>query len=111
MKPVEIIVLGFSQGACLALEYAARNPLQYGGIIALSGALITLEHNGEMKNTPVFIGCSDDDPHIPLERVLMTTKAFEKMKAHVTKKIYHKEGHRINEDEIAAIKKIIKETK
>lgn len=108
LKNEEIIILGFSQGACLSLEYAARNPERYGGIIALSGGLITLKHNGNMKGTPVFLGCSDIDPFIPLKRINESTDVFEKLGAKVTKKIYEGFEHSVNEDEIRFVQELVK---
>ncbi len=103
--PKERIVLaGFSQGACLSLEFAARNPARYGGVVALSGGVIgpELDHGrykGDMAKTPVFLGCSDYDHHIPEERVHETADLLEQLGARVTKKIYTGLGHTINEDE------------
>lgn len=104
----KIVLLGFSQGACLALEYAARNPRRYGGVIAFSGGLIgetgiplTYPDGTDLQQTPVFIGCSDVDMHITLHRVEESATALEKMNAHVTKRIYPGMGHIINEDEVA----------
>jgi phospholipase/carboxylesterase len=103
-----VLVLGFSQGACLASEYVARNPRRYGGLAALSGGLIgpdvdPAEYDGSVEGTPVFLGCSDEDPHIPLERVHETTEAFERLDGDVTERIYEGMGHGINEDEIAFV--------
>lgn len=99
----KIVLLGFSQGACLATEYAVRNPERYGGVIAFSGGLIGKEipeHEGDLEGTPVFIGCSDRDPHIPLERVNETAEVFERLNADVDKRIYEGMGHKINEEEL-----------
>jgi predicted esterase len=101
----KIILFGFSQGACLALEFAARNPERYGGVVGLSGALIgqtitDAEYSGNLDHTPVFFGCSDTDPHIPLERVLHSTEIFIKLDGQVEKRIYKNMAHTINEDEI-----------
>lgn len=101
-----MVLLGFSQGACLTSEYAARHPDCYGGVIAFSGGLIGEEidpddYSGTLEETPVFLGCSDRDPHIPLERVEETEQVFRRLKADVTKKIYKGMGHTVNEDEIA----------
>lgn len=109
----QIYLLGFSQGACLSLEYAARNPRKYGGIFALSGGLIgeVLNQNnysGNFEGTEVFLGCSDVDPHIPLERVNQTEEIFKKLGANVTKRIYKGMAHTVNQDEIEFIKSSIK---
>lgn len=106
--PEKVILLGFSQGACLALEYAARNPRRYGGVVGLSGGVIgpmgmQFAYDGSLEGTPVFLGCSDQDSHIPLQRVHETAAAFEGLGAAVDKRIYPDMGHTINADEIAAI--------
>lgn len=101
-----IILLGFSQGACLASEFAVRNATRFGGVIAYSGGLIgppgtTWERDGTFDGTPVFLGCSDVDAHVPLERVNESADVFERMGARVTKRIYPGMGHLVNEDELA----------
>lgn len=111
----KIILLGFSQGACLATEFAARHPQRFGGIVVLSGGLIGPEINpenytGSLENTPVFLGCSDRDPHIPKERVDETAAVFESLGANVTKKIYKGMGHTVNQDEIEFIRKMMVKT-
>lgn len=105
IPPERIALLGFSQGACLALEYAARHPRRYGGVIAFSGALIGAEtelsgYPDSLEGTPVFLGCSDVDEHIPLERVTRTTGILQSLGADVTERIYPRMGHTINSDEI-----------
>ena len=106
------ILLGFSQGACLVTEFAARHPGLYGGVIGLSGGLIGPEidpenYTGDMKQTPVFLGCSNVDPHIPKERVDETESVFKDLKADTDKRIYQGMGHTVNEDEIKAIRDIM----
>lgn len=101
----QVLVLGFSQGACLASEYVARNPRRYGGVVAFSGGLIgeTIdpdEYAGDLDGTPYFAGCSDVDPHIPVERVHTTAEVFEQLNADVEKRIYRGMGHGVNEEEI-----------
>jgi phospholipase/carboxylesterase len=108
----KIILLGFSQGACLASEFIARHPAKYGGLIALSGGLIgdsvsSENYSGSLENTPVFMGCSDVDPHIPVERVHESAEILEGLYGSVTKKIYPGMGHTVIEDEISEIKKIV----
>lgn len=104
--PIErVMVLGFSQGACLASEYVARNPRRYGRLAVLSGGLIgeTVDpddYEGDLERTPVFLGCSDVDPHIPEERVHESAEIFEQLNADVTKRLYEDMGHGINQDEI-----------
>ena len=107
-----LVLLGFSQGACLALEYAARHARQYGGIVGLSGGLIgpkgTLWHGvGGLAGAPVFLGCSDMDPHIPLERVHETTRVLSALGGSVTERIYPGMGHGVNEDEIKQIRGLL----
>ncbi len=101
----KIIVGGFSQGACLASEFVARHARRYGGLLVFSGGLIgppgTPRHyEGTLGGMPVFIGCSDVDPHIPIERVAETDDTLTNLGASVTKKIYPNMGHTINQDEI-----------
>lgn len=108
----KIILAGFSQGACLSLEFTARNPARYGGVVALSGGVIGPEveqdrYNGDMDRTPVFLGCSDYDHHIPEKRVHETADLFERLGARVTKKIYPGLGHTINEDELDHFRKVL----
>ena len=108
-----IFLLGFSQGACLALEYAARHPQRYGGIIGLSGGLIgpqisPEDYSGSLKQTPVFLGCSDVDPHIPRERVEESATIFRKLVGQVTLRLYPGMGHTVNQDEIDIIQQIVR---
>ncbi len=107
-----VAFLGFSQGACLALEYVARNAKRYGGVIALSGGLIGPDaaewrHTGSLAGTPVLIGCSDVDPHIPLRRVQDTAVALRAMGANVDERIYPGMGHTVNDDEITAAQALL----
>lgn len=100
-----ILLGGFSQGACLVSEYAVRHPKKYGGLLVFSGGVVgplgmERTYEGSLENTPVFIGCSDKDFHIPLERVNETADVFELMGAKVNKKIYPDMGHTIIKDEI-----------
>ncbi|HKL88887.1 MAG TPA: alpha/beta fold hydrolase [Salinibacter sp.] len=109
----QIVLLGFSQGACLATEYAARHPQRYGGVVGLSGGLIgpedtTFDYDGTLDGTPVFLGCSDQDPYIPLERVEETAEVFRHLGAKVTKRIYESMGHTTNEDELAHVRTLLK---
>ena len=103
-----IILPGFSQGACLAIEYSARNPRTYGGIACLSGGLIGPDgtprnYPGNLGNTPVFLGCSDVDPHVPAIRVRESAAIMTEMGASVTLRLYAGMGHLVNDDEIAAV--------
>lgn len=107
-----ILILGFSQGACLSLEFAARHPRRYGGIAALSGGLIgqrlRKDYQGDLQATPVFLGCSDVDSHIPKARVDESAVVMETLKATVTKRIYPNMGHTINADEIRYVRDMIR---
>lgn len=107
-----IMLLGFSQGACLALEYAARNPAHYWGVVGLSGGVIGADseltgYQGDMAQTPVFLGCSNIDMHIPVERVYRTVAIFNQLNAEVTTRIYPNFGHAINMDEIENIQAML----
>lgn len=109
-----VYLLGFSQGACLASEFVARHPAKYGGLIALSGGMIGVgdavnseNYEGDLQGTPIFMGCSDVDPHIPKERVNESEKIFRKLNASVTKKLYPGMGHLVNEDEIKHINALL----
>lgn len=105
----KIILLGFSQGACLATEFSARHPQKLGGVVALSGGLIgpainQKDYSGSMEQTPVFIGCSDNDPHVPQRRIDETEAVFEKLNADVNKQIYKGMGHTIIDEEIKQVR-------
>lgn len=107
-----IYFLGFSQGACLMLEYMARNATRYGGAAALTGGLIgdTINadnYHGDFAGTPVFIGTSDPDPHVPVQRVHATTTIFKNKNAAVIEKVYANMGHTINQDELDNVNKIL----
>lgn len=107
--------LGFSQGACLTLEFAARHAARYGSVTAFTGGLIGEKINrqnytGNFNETPVFIGCSDRDMHVPVERVYASTNILTEMGAKVIEKIYPGMGHTINEDEISIVNSILNET-
>ena len=109
-----IILLGFSQGACLASEYAVRHAARLGGVVALSGGLIgppgtIWNYPGSFDETPVFLGCSDTDPHIPKARVHESSAVFTRMGARVTERIYPGMGHQINEDELHAVRDLMTE--
>jgi predicted esterase len=108
----KIILAGFSQGACLSSEYVARNPGRYGGLLAFSGGVIgpldmKRTDSGDLQLTPVFIGCSDIDPHIPLRRVEQTAELLTNLNAQVNKQIYPNMPHTIIQDEIDQAMKVI----
>lgn len=113
IPPERIVLLGFSQGACLALEFAARNARRYGGVVGLSGGLIgpagtPRNYAGSLEGTPVFLGCSDVDSHIPLARVRESTEVLRKLGGDVTEKIYPGMGHTIVQNEIDHIDKLLR---
>ncbi len=108
----QVFLIGFSQGACLASEYVARHPMEYGGLAALSGGLIGEhieedDYSGDLEQTPIFLGCSDQDPHIPQQRVHETAAVFEQLNGHVTTRLYEGLGHGINTDEIEHISRML----
>lgn len=112
VRQENIYFSGFSQGACLALEFVARNAAKYGGIAAFTGGLIgdriySENYQGDFDGTPVFIGTSDPDPHVPVERVHATTAILKNMNAIVVEKIYPGMGHTIIQDEIESADKVV----
>jgi predicted esterase len=109
----KIVLLGFSQGACLSLEFAARNPRRYGAVVGLSGALIgppgsPHKPDGSLGGTPVYLGCSDRDAHIPLASVEESAVIFGRLGAHVTKSIFPGMGHTVNAEELAVVQGIVR---
>lgn len=109
----KIVLLGFSQGACLALEYAARHARRWGGVAALSGGLIgpdgtPRDYGGTLAGTPVFLGCSDIDAHIPLERVHASAEVLSKLGGDVTERIYPGAGHTVVEDEVRHVQRMLR---
>jgi phospholipase/carboxylesterase len=107
-----IYFLGFSQGACLTMEFVTRNATNYGGVVAFTGGLIgdkiyRENYKGDFKNTPVFIGSSNPDPHVPVERVHATTNILKEMNAVVTEKIYNNMGHTVTQDELDNANKLV----
>jgi predicted esterase len=107
-----IILLGFSQGACLSSEFAVRNAGRFGGVVVLSGGLIgppgtAWNYPGSFEGTPVFLGCSDVDGHIPKARVDESAAVFSAMGATVTERIYPGMGHQVNEDELAVVREMM----
>lgn len=112
IPPEKTMLLGFSQGACLSLEYAARHARHYGGIAGLSGGLIgpdgtPRDYPGSFDGTPVFLGCSDVDSHIPVDRVHETAQVLKKMGADVDVRLYAGMGHTVNDDEVTAVKEMM----
>jgi phospholipase/carboxylesterase len=107
-----IVLMGFSQGGCLALEYGARNARRYGGLVGLSAGLIGPQgtprnYAGTLAGTPAFLGCSDIDGHIPEWRVHESTEVLRGLGAEVTERIYPGMGHTINDDEIGHVRRLL----
>jgi predicted esterase len=107
VPPDRVALVGFSQGACLSLEYAARHARRYAAVVGFSGGLIgppgtPRDYDGSLSGTPVFLGCSDIDPHIPLERVGESAEVLKTIGGAVDARIYPGMGHTINRDEIEA---------
>jgi predicted esterase len=110
--PERVALIGFSQGGCLALEYVARNAKRYGAVAGLSAGLIgplglPRDYPGSFAGTPVFLGCSDVDSHVPLWRVQESRDALGRMGAAVTERIYPGMGHTVNADEIAHVARLL----
>ena len=108
------VLLGFSQGGCLAAEYAVRHASRLGGVIVLSGGLIgppgtEWRFGGDFAGTPVLLGCSDSDPHIPRDRVAESARVFERMGAAVTERIYSGLGHQVNDDELEFTRRLLRQ--
>jgi predicted esterase len=102
-----LVIMGFSQGACLSLEFAARHARRYAAVMAFTGGLIgppgtSRDYGGDFAGTPILIGSSDVDPHVPLERVHESTAVLQRMGAMVDERIYPRMGHTINADELRA---------
>ena len=112
IPPERTVLLGFSQGACLALEYAARNARRFGGVVGLSGGLIGPDgagrhDSGSFEATPVFLGCSDRDPHIPAARVGHAARVLKGLGAEVTMVLYPNLDHTVNQEEIEQVRGIM----
>jgi predicted esterase len=107
-----VVIAGFSQGACLALEFACRHPRRYGGVVGLSGALIGApgairRPTGSLDGTPVYLGCDENDAHIPLPSVEESAAILGKLGARVTKTIFTGLGHTVNAEELGVLKAIV----
>lgn len=112
IAPSNIYFLGFSQGACLTLEFITRNATKYGGAVAFTGGLIgdkvyAENYSGDFDGTPVFIGTSNPDPHVPVERVYASEQILQQMNAAVTLKVYPNMGHTVSQDEITLANKLV----
>ncbi|WP_256545810.1 alpha/beta hydrolase [Halobellus inordinatus] len=108
----KVILVGFSQGACLVSEFVARTPRRYGGLVLLSGGLIGQEgtdfdYEGDVDGMPFFLGVSDDDPHIPMSRAEETVEVFERLGADVRFDRYEGRGHGIFEEEIEYLDELV----
>jgi predicted esterase len=106
------MLLGFSQGACLALEYAARHARRYGGLVGWSGGLIgpddtPRDYPGSLAGTPVFLGCGTADPYIPEVRVALSAGVLRRLGADVTERMYPGLGHTVNQDELDATRALL----
>lgn len=113
IAPERVVLLGFSQGACLALEYAARHARRWGGVVGLSGGLIgpdetPRDYPGSLLATPTFLGCSDVDFHIPKGRVERSATLLQQLGAEVTLRLYPNMGHTVNQDEIEFVKTMMR---
>lgn len=112
--PVErTVLLGFSQGACLALEFAARNARRYGALAGLSGGLIGPDgmersDRGSLDGTPAFLGCGDPDPHIPAHRVAHAAETLRALGADVTAVLYPGLGHTVGPDELEHVRALLR---
>ncbi len=107
-----VVLLGFSQGACLACTAAQRRPMRYGGVLIFSGGLIgppgtAWDENSEFLGAPAFLGCSAHDAHVPESRVRGTAAAFRRMGAAVTTRIYPGDSHLVNDDEITVARGLL----
>jgi phospholipase/carboxylesterase len=112
IPPERIVLAGFSQGACLVSEFVATRPERYGGLGALSGGLLgesvePADYDGDLAGTPVFLGCSDVDPHIPADRVHETAAVFEALGGEVDARLYEGMGHTVNREELAALEELV----
>lgn len=112
IPPERTMLLGFSQGACLTLEFAARHAQKYGGVVGLSGGLIgpddtPRDYVGSFDGTPFFLGCSDADFHIPKERVLESAEILERLGGNVTTRLYPNMGHEVNRDELNFVREMM----
>lgn len=107
-----VVLLGFSQGACLTLEFAARHARRFGALVGLSGGLIgpddtPRDYPGDFAGTPAFLGCSDVDPHIPKDRVVASGEVFKRMGAALTLRLYPGMAHTVSAEEIETVRELL----
>jgi predicted esterase len=114
VPPERVVVGGFSQGACLAAEFAARHPRRYGGVFVLGSGLLgsptrseDAAFEGSLDGTPVFLGCGDADEHAPVERVHRTAEVPRTLGGDVTERIYEGVGHEVTDDEFESVGTLI----
>jgi predicted esterase len=112
ISPERVVLLGFSQGACLVLEYAARHGGRLGGVVGLSGALMGPDReprhdSGALAGTPVFLGCGDADEYFTAARIRAAAETLRSLGASVTLRLYPGEGHRINRDEVESVREML----
>lgn len=112
VPPSRVVLMGFSQGACLTAEFAVRHPARYGAVVVFSGGLIgphgtTWPDRGSLSGTPVFLGCSDIDSHVPASRVRESEAVFARLGADVTARIYPGMGHLVNDDEMQFARQLL----
>ena len=112
IPPERTMLYGFSQGACLALEFAARHARRYGGVVGLSGGLMGPDDNprnyaGSLAGTPVFLGCGDNDPYIPRKRVRLSDEVLRRLGGEVTMRLYCGIGNTINQDEVETVRQMM----
>lgn len=105
LEPENIVLIGFSQGACLSLEFASRNAQKLGGVIAFTGGLIgesldPKKYQGDFQQTPIFIGSSDRDFHVPAARIKESAELMKKMGANVKVMLFDDPEHTIRQEEI-----------
>lgn len=108
----DIYFLGFSQGACLTLEFVTRNADRYGGVVAFTGGLIgdrvySENYKGSFAGTPVFVGTSNPDPHVPVDRVRASEQIIREMGAEIRVDIYNNMGHTVSQQEIDSVNELI----
>jgi phospholipase/carboxylesterase len=114
LPPARTVLLGFSQGGCLALEYAVRHPRRYGGLVGLSAGLIgppgTVWPSARaLAGTPVFLGCSDVDPHVPADRVEESARVLTRAGAHVVAELYPGMDHTVTDEELEHVRRMLRE--